>query len=445
MQGGERIARGKRRIPREVGMQRKVRDGKYHVAKVLLTLLLILCGLVLGLGRQFYDEAIVDAFFALALASVVIIHLRTRPRWLDVVLIAVGTAFLAAVDFHTLHYPTTIMAWFSFLGLSSFVIMGVRSIWEQERRFLLYAWVPAALFVVSDYFASTMLQWTTKAHPKTFDLYLLSFDGSLRVQLAFAVGRYYARLDWLHIIALIGYVGLAVPIAVVYVGRLIRFKERAFSSMLAFLIAGPMGILFYNLFPACGPHSLFGQAFPFHSLPIANLSRLALEPVAIPGARNAMPSLHLAWTLLAWWYSKGLSWIERFIAFAFLGLTALATLGTGEHWFVDLVVAFPFALMIQAICAYDVSSREPTRITALVLGLGGTLAWLVTLRYGTKLVWTSPIVPWALVVATIALISIRQAKLDRVANFEKPTAAGRSKPSTSPLDHTSRLVGLPGR
>src|ERR1700726_371814 len=120
----------------------------------------MLCGLVLGLGRQFYDEAMVDAFFALALASVAIIHLRVRPRWLDALLIAVGTALLATVDFHVLHYPTKITAWFSFLGLSSFVVIGVRSIWEQERRFLLYAWVPAALFVMSDYFASTMLQWT---------------------------------------------------------------------------------------------------------------------------------------------------------------------------------------------------------------------------------------------------------------------------------------------
>jgi PAP2 superfamily len=426
-------------------MERKITDTKYRGVKVLLTLLLMLCGLALGLGRQFYDEAMVDAFFALALASVVIIHMRVRPRWLDAVLIAVGTALLATVDFHVLHYAMKITGWFSFLGLSSFVIMGVRSIWEQERRFLLYAWVPAALFVMSDYFASTMLQWTTKAHPKTLDLYLLSFDGSLRVQLAFAVGRYYARQPWLHISALIGYIGLAVPIAIVYVGRLIRFKQRAFPSMLAFLVAGPMGILFYNLFPACGPHSLFGQAFPFHSLPIANLSRLALEPVAIPGARNAMPSLHIAWTLLAWWYSKGLSWIERFVTFAFLGLTALATLGTGEHWFVDLIVAFPFALMIQAICAYHVSSREPTRIAALVLGLGGTLAWLVTLRYGAKLFWTSPIVPWAFMVATIALISIRQAKLDRVANFGNTNAAGPSKPLTSPLCDASRLVDQPGR
>ena len=336
-------------------------------------------------------------------------------------------------------------AWFSFLGLSSFVVIGVRSIWEQERRFLLYAWVPAALFVMSDYFASTMLQWTTEAHPKTLDLYLLSFDGSLRVQLAFAVGRYYARLPWLHISALIGYIGLAVPIAVVYAGRLIRFRERAFPSMLAFLIAGPFGILFYNLFPACGPHGLFGQAFPFHPLPIADLSRLALEPVPIPGARNAMPSLHIAWTLLAWWYSRGLSSIERFVAFAFLVLTVLATLGTGEHWLVDLVVAFPFALMIQAICAYDVSSRETTRVTALALGLGGTLAWLVTLRYGAKLFWTSPIVPWAFVVATIALISIRQAKLDSVTNFGKSSANGPGKPLRSPLCAASRLLDQPGR
>jgi hypothetical protein len=130
-----------------------------------------------------------------------------------------------------------------------------------------------------------------------------------------------------------------------------------------------------------------------------------------------MPSLHLAWTLLAWWYSKGLSWIERLVAFAFLALNALATLGTGEHWFVDLIVAFPYALMIQAICAYRVPWKDPVRKTALFLGLGATFGWMATLRYGTELFWTSPIVPWALSVATIALVSLRQAKLDTLANL----------------------------
>jgi hypothetical protein len=392
-------------------MQRKVTGGKHRLIKALLTLLLILCALSLGLSWQFYTEAM-GAFFSLALASAVIIHLRIRPRWVEVVLIVLSTAFLVTVDSRLFHFPPRIMAWFAFLGFSSFVIMAVRSIWERERRMLLYAWVPAAIFVMSDHFARTLHEWTVKAHPKTLDLYLLSFDSSLRVQIAFSVGQYYARLPWLHNSALLAYVGLAIPIALVYAGRLVRFREGAFPSMLAFLIAGPMGFLFYNLFPACGPHYVFGRDFPFHPLPIAVLSRLALEPYAIPGWRNAMPSLHLTWSLLAWWYSKGLSWIERLVAFAFLALTVLATLGTGEHYFVDLIVAFPYALMIQAICAYHVAWKDPVRKTAIVLGLGGTLGWMATLRYGTELFWTSPIVPWALSAATIALVSLRQAKLD---------------------------------
>jgi hypothetical protein len=374
-----------------------------------------------------------DAFFYLVFPCVLIIHLRIRPRWLDVALIVLIAAFLAAVDFHMFHYPLGIMACFSFLGLSSFAIIAVRSVWDREQKVLLYAWVPAAIFVMTEPFARAMQEWTVKAHPKTLDLYLLSFDSSLRVQLAFSVGQYYARLPWLHNGALLAYVGVAIPLALVYAGRLVRFREGAFPSILAFLIAGPMGFLFYNLFPACGPLYVFRQAFPFHPLPIAIVSRLALEPAAFPGWRNAMPSLHLAWTLLAWWYSKGLSWMERLVAFAFLALNVLATLGTGEHWFVDLIVAFPYALMTQAICAYHVPWKDPRRKTALFLGLGATLGWMATLRYGRELFWSSPIVPWALSAATITLVLLRQAKLDTVANLGKLTAAAPSAPAPSPL------------
>lgn len=413
-------------------MQRKVTGRKYRPIKVLLTLPLIPLVLLLALSRQLYTGG-AGAFLTFILASFVIIHLRIRPRWVDVVLIVLITAFLAMVEFHMFHHPPRIMAYFSFLGLSSFVIMAVRSIWAREGRFLLYAWVPVAIFAVTVPFVNAMHEWTAKAHPKTLDLYLLSFDSSLRVHLAFSVGQYYARLPWLHNSALLAYVGVAIPMALVYVGRLIRFREGAFPSALAFLIAGPMGFLFYNLFPACGPLYVFGQAFPFHPPTIAVLSRLALVPAAFPGARNAMPSLHLAWTLLAWWYSKGLSWIERLFAFAFLALTVLATLGTGEHWFADLIVAFPYALMIQAICAYHVPWKDPGRKTALILGLGGTLGWIATLRYGTDLFWTSAIVPWALSAATITLVSLRQAKLDTVANLGKLPAAAHSAAAPSPL------------
>jgi hypothetical protein len=421
-------------------MERKVTGRRHRPIQALLTLVVILCALLLGFSRLLYPEFI-GAFRTFTLASFVIVHLRTRPRWVDVLLIVLIAAFLTIVRFYIFHYPPRIMACLSFLGVSSFVVIIVRSIWDRERRLLLYAWVPATIFVFTDHFGARVHDWIANAHPKTLNLYLLSYDGSLRVQPAFIVGQYYARIPWIHNSAVLAYVGLAIPMALVYAGLLIRFKEGAFPSMLAFLITGPIGFLFYNLFPACGPHYVFKQAFPFHPLSIALLSRLACEPAPFSGWRNAMPSLHLAWTLLAWWYSKGLSWIERLIVFAFLALTVVATLETGEHWFVDLIVAFPYALMIQAICAYHVSWKDPTRKTALVLGLGGTLGWMAMLRYGTEFFWTSPIVPWALAAATIALVLLRQAKLDTVANLGKLTAAAHSALAPSPLDEAPDLVG----
>lgn len=389
----------------------------------LLTLLVLLSIGLLGFSRQFYVEALDDAFFGLALASVVILHQRIRPSWLDAALTAIGTIGLGIVDFHFLHYPQKVMAWFSFLGLSSFAIMAVRSIWGQDRRRLLYAWIPAAAFVMSDYFASTMLGWTATAHPKTLDLYLLSFDGSLRTQLAFSAGQLYARIPALHVTALIAYIGLAIPITTIYAGRLLRFKEGAFPAMLALLITGPIGILFYNLFPACGPHNMFGASFPFKPFPTANMPRLLLEAAPFQGPRNAMPSLHMAWTLLVWWYSRGLSRAERLIAFGFLALTAFATLGTGEHWFVDLVVAFPFALFIDALCAYHVSWKDLRRLMAILCGLGVTLAWLASLRYGAKIFWISPVIPWTLSAATVAFAYIQQKKLGRVATAPENATA----------------------
>lgn len=386
-----------------------------RAVKILLTLLLAGCFGALALGRQFYNEALVDGFFAFALLGVVILHLRVRSDWRDALAIVGLTAVLAGIDFAVLHYPQKLVAWLSFAGVSSFLVTGARAIWtedRQARKMILYASVPALLFVASDYFASTMLEWTSAAHPKTLDLYLLSFDYSLGVELASSAGRWYATNSWVHIPSLIVYVGLAIPITVVYAGRLVRFKEKALPAMLAFLVTGPIGILFYNLFPACGPHALFHNGFPFHPFPMAQASRLLLEPLAVAGPRNAIPSLHMGWALLAWWYSRGLSVTERGIALVFLVVTAFATLGTGEHWFVDLIVAFPFALMIQGLCSYNLSWKDSHRVGAFAFGLFATLAWLCMLRYGVKIFWTSPLVPWALAAGTVALIIIRQRKLN---------------------------------
>jgi hypothetical protein len=54
--------------------------------------------------------------------------------------------------------------------------------------------------------------------------------------------------------------------------------------------------------------------------------------------------------LLIWWslrYSK--NWM-RVLATVFLALTLLATLGLGEHYPIDLVVALPFAVAAMSAC-----------------------------------------------------------------------------------------------
>jgi len=91
----------------------------------------------------------------------------------------------------------------------------------------------------------------------------------------------------------------------------------------------------------------------------------------------------------------------RAIALIFVVLTAMATLGTGEHYFIDLVVAFPFSLMVQALCTYTLPFRSGARKTAFLFGTFLTLTWLALLSFSTSIFWATPILPWAMVAATI--------------------------------------------
>jgi hypothetical protein len=253
--------------------------------------------------------------------------------------------------------------------------------------------------------ASTLLDFTEALHPKTFDLYLYSFDCSLRVQLSFVLGQMFARYEWLRIAGLLFYIALPLPLALVYAARLRLEIEKAFPVMLAFLVTGPLGVLFYNLVPAAGPVHVFGQSFPWHPLLTSQAMHLVLETIPLKGARNAIPSLHMAWVLLVWWNSKGLARWIRVVALAFVWFTVMATLGTGEHYFVDLVVAFPFALMVQALCMYRLPFRYGPRRVAFLFGTFASLAWMGLVSFAIPWFWISPVIPWTMVVATISLSS----------------------------------------
>jgi hypothetical protein len=49
------------------------------------------------------------------------------------------------------------------------------------------------------------------------------------------------------------YIGLPVVLAMVVAGHLLHERKRAVPAIGAFLVTAPVGIIFYNLFPAWAP------------------------------------------------------------------------------------------------------------------------------------------------------------------------------------------------
>lgn len=375
-----------------------------HALKFGLTAILYTAVLALSLSHEFYSSSMISAYLSLALASAAIVLGMIRRTWIDLVWVSAGAMVLALLDFRVMNFQPMFMAGFSFVGLAALAVLGTHTIWAEgeERKLLLYGFLPAVLFVGSEWMASTLLEVTETLHPKTFDLFLYSFDSSLRVPIGFLVGQAFWTWPWLRFACLVIYIALPLPLALVYAAHLRHTKSKALAVMIAFLATGPLGVMFYNMLPACGPAHIFGAAFPWHPFSTADAMHMNVAPILLKGARNAIPSLHMTWVLLVWWNSKGLPRWVRGIALIFLLLTTLATLGTGEHYFIDLVVAFPFSLMVQALCSYALPFRTGERRTAFLFGTFVTLIWLALLSFSTGFFWISPFIPWTMIVATVA-------------------------------------------
>jgi len=64
-----------------------------RTTQIVCTIALLAALLWLGTSTRFYTEALISAFFGLALASVLIIHLRVRPSNIDAISVLGSRAF----------------------------------------------------------------------------------------------------------------------------------------------------------------------------------------------------------------------------------------------------------------------------------------------------------------------------------------------------------------
>jgi hypothetical protein len=372
--------------------------------KILLTFLVL--GSLLGFAATpyFCVPAANSAYFALTLIGIAIICLRLTPSWRTVLwALLAGASISAEVDFFV--HPFSPVAWVSSFGFGSLLVLGAQAVWTngEERDRILWGFAGASVLVASEYFGLNLLHLTEDPSAKVLDLYLFSFDNSLHVPLGFLMGQAFQKWLWLHLVGLFCYVGLFIPMAVVFAGHLVRDRKKALEALAAFIVAAPLGVFFYRLCPAVGPIYVLSGNFPWHPLSYSDASRLFLEPISSDALRNAMPSLHMTWALLAWWCSRGLSRWERAVPMFFATFTVVSTLGSGEHYLVDLIVAFPFALMIQHLCTFSLPWSGEQRRRAFLFGLLTTLAWIAVLRYEPRVFWISPVIPWAAAILTVGL------------------------------------------
>jgi hypothetical protein len=359
----------------------------------------VVLGQVYLVAANRFANLLETPFLAYSLAGSFAIHFWTRPpraeRLVTLALAAAATAaFVFASGRFQRDWPTSV-ACAGFFGLSSLVVLGGQICRlrgkEQDRK--LQTLIAGSVFGFSALFIAVILNWTTAMHPRTYDLYLYAADAGYGVPISRWVGQFvatHARLSWIC-----GLVYETLPLAV----SLLYAYERSGSRPVpvrvlpAFLGGGAAAYLLYNFLPATGPHYVFGAAFP-NAMPDAATMKLALVPIGT-AARNAVPSMHIACALLICWCCEALPRWVRISTAVYLAFTALATLGFGEHYVVDLVAALPYAMALAAICS--------RRIGAAAVGVALTVAWMLALRFATPL-FASPVFTWAATLATLATV-----------------------------------------
>ena len=204
--------------------------------------------------------------------------------------------------------------------------------------------------------------------PHVYDEEVVRLDAAFGGQVSFALGRLLANHTSVRQICAFVYAAVLFPAGwlALMEGRIGR--RCGLGSIPTFLTIAGVGFVIYHVLPVIGPRAYFGSAFPLHPAhPSLNMPR------------NAMPSLHTAWVLMAWLCARGMK-KTRIVLGIFLAIMLLATMGLGEHYLVDLICAAPFVLLLRALCATDLRWSVPVRHSAALIGAAIFGLWGLAVR-----------------------------------------------------------------
>ena len=358
------------------------------------------------------------AYVAFGVMGAFGIHLATRPSRRELILVLAFGAAFAGVYF-LLHgkvgdyWGRAIGTTGGFLGMGSLLWLSCKWIFAPPAgkrahfEVLREASIIPLLCVCSVVAVGAAIRFT----PLTYDRLLYAFDLKFGAPPSWVMGRLFGAHASLFLACAYAYNSLPLGMAAC---MWLRWRDRqnnvrASADLLWMAVSlGIVGFLLYQVCPASGPVYLFPKHFPYEVPSVVGLSIEAAPMQAVP--RNAMPSLHVAWMLLLFWNTRTRAWWICLITAVYLVLTALATLGLGEHYLVDLIVAPPLVAAVQAACT-TIAVKE--KWIALASGAGITLFWLVGLRSGAAMMIAPGAPLWLLAVLSFLVPAIVLWRLER--------------------------------
>jgi hypothetical protein len=374
-------------LSRAVGSQKSV-AGLY---KLVVSLAILLSTFVVAALWHLGDNSMIACGFLGAF----FIYLGARPglRHVGLAMAAGGCAVLVfrilGGTFSAKMFPF-VLGLGAFLGVGSILVMAFDKVWTGSSRYTT-ALTDALILPVFSLLAGVAMQFANDAPRLSFDYFLYRFDASLGLTPGRTIGALFQSWPLVKTTSSLFYGGLLVFPPLYHGWAAYQGKPARVHLMHAFVVAGVVGFVLYQICPGVGLVVTFGRPFPDR---LPSVSAVPAKAFLSTSVHNAMPSMHMTWALLVWTAAWELGPLAVAVASVFILFTGLATVGFGEHYLIDLVVSVPLLMAVHGICSF--------RHQLTVAGLGMVVAWTVYLRTGMGL--PGPI-HWLFVAATIAITS----------------------------------------
>jgi predicted membrane-bound spermidine synthase len=387
------------------------------------------------------------------LAHVHFLHAMFRPGWREYAMTFAGGivifALLVIFDASAAERPwrELLLLLFSGLGGASLITFTLRALFATGMRQAHGKEMLAISFLLQLFSATvgTYLHLTSALHPLTFDSLAFRIEDTLGFQPSQILALWADAWPPLRQIMIDSYNGILLGFFALFGLEATSGKRLPVGTLRLYVFAGIAASLLYHLCPISGPRFLFEGYFP-HALPPADTVLLE-STIVRPTARNGMPSMHFASSLLLWMNAGYVGRWARAVFAVLVGLTVLATLGLGEHYLVDLVAGVPAAVALQGLCTRVLPWGAPERRNAVLGGAGLLAFWIIAVRFGVEAFLAVPGLTWLAMLGTLAASVALYRPLARASRAAlEQTVVPAQAPSPSAQDAGTRrevrAVGL---